>query len=182
MKIKLFTILLLVGQTFNLVATTSFTYQFDVFSSYKYDSSYLKLKPITDLKFEPKRILSRIIYSHCRCCIKEQLYNPFVPLKMVNSYLYHDSSIAKKKDKVSYNITVDQSFTGITITVKRQGGPNIVPYVIQNNMGRDLAQGELSYAGSEVETSINISSMSKGSYSITVGEGSESTTTFFQVK
>jgi len=182
MKIKLFTIILLASKAFNLNASNAINFNFNNDSFDIYDSRYSNLRPISYLDFNHWNIPSKLYCRYTRSCYDNVNNFHFKQNKVVDSYLYHDSTLAKKKDKVTYNITVDQSFTGISITVKRQGGPNIVPYVIQNNMGRDLAQGELSYAGSEIETTINISSMSKGSYSITVGEGSESATTFFQVK
>ncbi len=182
MKMKLFTIILLASNAFNLNASNATNFNSNNDSFDIYDSRYSNLIPISYLNFNHLNIPSKLYCRYSRCCTDKVCNSYFIQNKVVDSYLYHDSTLAKKKDKVTYNITVDQSFTGITIMVKRQGGPNIVPYVIQNYMGRDLAQGELSYAGSEIETTINISSMTKGSYSITVGEGSESTTTFFQVK
>jgi len=98
---------------------------------------------------------------------------------------YHPQYIDNKKAiKNDIQVEVQQSILGLEIKVSR----NLADYLyrpaftIDTYLGRTIGEGDILFEKGSKEATIRIENIPKGSYSITIGQGSTSKSAFFQVK
>lgn len=86
------------------------------------------------------------------------------------------------KDEIK--IDVQQSILGLEIKVSRNIASEMFrpSFTIDTYLGRIIADGEILFEKGSKEATIRIENIPKGSYSITIGQGSTSKSAFFQVK
>ncbi len=98
---------------------------------------------------------------------------------------YHPQYIDNKKEiKNDIQVEVQQSILGLEIKVSRNLADDLYrpAFTIDTYLGRTIAEGDILFEKGSKEATIRIENIPKGSYSITIGQGSTSKSAFFQVK